>query len=84
MSALERIESVPGTQEAASPLSALSVSEAARRAGVDRARLSMWLATGRIERPKMLVRDRRVIYLWTDGDIERIRLYQEGLRPGRT
>jgi transposase-like protein len=58
----------------------LSNSEVARQAGVNPAQLGQWLATGRLERPKMAVRDGRIVWLWTEADIERIRLFKERLR----
>ena len=58
----------------------LSNAEVARQAGVNAAQMGQWLATGRLERPKMAVIDGRILWLWTEADIERIRLYGEKLR----
>jgi hypothetical protein len=80
MSDRHRFEQFRGAQGEIVPASALSTREVARQAGVDPARLSIWLATGRIHRPKMLVTGGRMIWLWTDDDIERIRLYQQTVR----
>jgi hypothetical protein len=54
----------------------LSNSEAAGQAGVSSAKLGQWLATGKLKRPKMLVTGGRIVWLWTEADIERIRLYK--------
>jgi hypothetical protein len=39
--------------------------------------MGRWLATGRLQRPKMAVTDGRIVWLWTEADIERIRLFKE-------
>jgi hypothetical protein len=54
----------------------LSNSEVAREAGVSPAKLGQWLATGKLKRPKMSVTGGRIVWLWTEADIERIRLYK--------
>jgi DNA-binding transcriptional MerR regulator len=54
----------------------LSISEVARQAGVNPARLGQWLATGKLQRPKMSVTGGRIVWLWTEADIERIRQYK--------
>ena len=54
----------------------LSNSEAAKEAGVSPAKLGQWLATGKLRRPKMSVTGGRIVWLWTEADIERVRLYK--------
>lgn len=54
----------------------LSTSEVAREAGVSPAKLRQWFATGKLERPKMSVTGGRIVWLWTEADIERIRQYK--------
>lgn len=54
----------------------LSYSEVARQAGVSPSKLGQWLATGKLQRPKMSVTGGRVVWLWTEADVERIRRYK--------
>jgi MerR HTH family regulatory protein len=56
--------------------------EVARRAGISPARLAQWLASGKIERPKMILHQGRLVWLWTEDDIERVRLFSAAF-PGR-
>jgi hypothetical protein len=60
----------------------LSNSEVARQAGVNAAQMGRWLSTGKLQRPKMAVMDGRIVLLWTEADIERVRRYKE--QVGRT
>jgi hypothetical protein len=60
-----------------------SNSEAARLAGVHPALLGRWLATGRLLRPQMVVIRGRIVRLWTEADIERIRAYKEAVGHDR-
>ena len=53
----------------------LSTSEVAREAGVSPAKLGQWLATGKLKRPKMSATGGRIVWLWTEADIKRIRLF---------
>lgn len=61
-------------------MKALSNSEVARQAGVNPAQMGQWLATGKLRRPKMSVMGGRIVWLWTEADIERIRRYKEERR----
>jgi MerR HTH family regulatory protein len=54
----------------------LSNSEVARQAGVNPAQLCQWLATGKVERPKMSLVGGRIMFVWTEADIERVRAYK--------
>lgn len=54
-------------------MKALTNSEVARQAGVNPTWLGRWLATGKLQRPKMATRGGHIIWLWTKADIERIR-----------
>ena len=54
----------------------LSNSEVARQAGVHPVTLERWLATGELPWPKVLVMGCRVVRLWKEADIERIRRYK--------
>ena len=58
----------------------LATAEVARRAGIAPARLAQWLANGKIDRPKMIVYQGRLVWLWTEDDIERVRLFGEKVR----
>ena len=57
----------------------LTNSEVARLAGVHPAKLGRWLATGKLRRPKMAVTGGRIVWVWTEADIERIRAYSAKL-----
>ncbi len=61
----------------------LSNAEVARQAGVNAAQMGQWLATGKLQRPKMAVTGGRILWLWTEADIERIRLYKDKTAPSR-
>ena len=58
----------------------LTNSAVARLAGVHPAKLGRWLATGKLRRPKMAVSGGRILWVWTEADIERIRAYSAKLR----
>jgi DNA-binding transcriptional MerR regulator len=62
----------------------LTTSEVARQAGVNPARLGYWLSTGKVRRPKMLATGGRIVCLWTEADIERIRVYSAKVRRHTT
>lgn len=54
----------------------LSTLEVARQAGVRPGALRRWLATGELRGPKLLVIGNRVVRLWTEDDIARVRQYK--------
>jgi hypothetical protein len=62
----------------------LSTAEVAKKAGVDRATLERWLASGKVARPKSLRIGQKVFRNWTDADVERVRKFKQGnYRKGR-
>jgi hypothetical protein len=61
-----------------------TTAEAARAAGVTRATLQAWLATGRIQGPPLTVRRGRAVRLWTASEITWMKqLKGKVLRKGR-
>jgi len=54
----------------------LSTFEVARQAGVHPGTLKRWLALGKLREPKVLVIGGRVVRLWKEADIERVRRYK--------
>jgi predicted DNA-binding transcriptional regulator AlpA len=62
----------------------LSTAEVAKKAGIDRATLERWLASGKVARPKSLRIGQKLFRNWTDADVERVRKFkQENYRKGR-
>jgi predicted DNA-binding transcriptional regulator AlpA len=62
----------------------LSTAEVAKKAGIDRATLERWLASGNVARPKSLRIGQKLFRNWTDADMERVRKFkQENYRKGR-
>jgi hypothetical protein len=71
----------------------LSNVDVARQAGVHPGTLERWLAAGELRWPKILITGRRVVRLWKQEDIERVRrckarncakaLSRSGHRPSR-
>jgi DNA-binding transcriptional MerR regulator len=56
--------------------------EVAKKAGVPRATLQFWIATGKIAAPAIrLVEDKAARY-WSDQDLEKIRKLKGTLKPG--
>jgi transposase len=61
-----------------------STPEVARMAGISIVTLERWLASGRLESPKRLCVGARVVRLWNEKDVERVRKHkQENYRKGR-
>ena len=62
----------------------LSTPEVAKLVGIHEITLERWLATGKIAGPKQLRTGRRIVRLWTNQDVEKIRKFkQENYRKGR-
>ena len=62
----------------------LSTAEVAKKAGIDRATLERWLASGKVARPKSLRIGQKLFRNWTDADVERVRKFkQKNYRKGR-
>jgi predicted DNA-binding transcriptional regulator AlpA len=62
----------------------LSTAEVAKKAGVDRATLERWLATGKVARPKSLRIGQKLFRNWTNADVERVRKFKhQNYRKGR-
>jgi predicted DNA-binding transcriptional regulator AlpA len=62
----------------------LSTAEVAKKAGIDRATLERWLASGKVARPKSLRIGQKLFRNWTDADVERVRKFkQQNYRKGR-
>ena len=62
----------------------LSTAEVAKKAGIDRATLERWLASGKVARPKSLRIGQKLFRNWTDADMERVRKFkQQNYRKGR-
>jgi excisionase family DNA binding protein len=62
----------------------LSTPEVAKLVGIHQITLERWLAAEKIPSPKKLRTGRRIVRLWTNRDVERIRKYkQENYRKGR-
>lgn len=67
--------------------------DVARQAGVHPGTLERWLAAGELRWPKVLITGRRVVRLWKQEDVERVRrckarncakaLRRSGHRPSR-
>ena len=57
--------------------------EVAEKAGVPRATLHFWMATGKIAAPAIQLVGNRAARLWSDADLERIRKLKGTLKPGR-
>jgi predicted site-specific integrase-resolvase len=65
-------------------MKALSTPEVAEAIGVHTITLERWLATGKIDGPKRLHVGGRVVRLWTDDDVKRLRKYKaDHYRKGR-
>ena len=54
---------------------AITLCEVAHRAGVPPATLHRWLSTGKLRWPKTVVTHGRVLFLWEEQDIDRVRVY---------
>jgi predicted DNA-binding transcriptional regulator AlpA len=62
----------------------LSTAEVAKKAGIDRATLERWLASGKVARPKSLRIGQKLFRDWTDADVERVRKFKrQNYRKGR-
>ncbi len=62
----------------------LSTAEVAKNAGINRATLERWLASGKVGRPKSLRIGQKLFRNWTDADVGRVRKFkQENYRKGR-
>jgi hypothetical protein len=57
-------------------MKALSNFEVAKQAGVHPGILERWLATGQLRWPKVSAMGGRIVRLWKQADIERIRRYK--------
>ena len=65
-------------------MSPLSTKEVAQRLGVHRVTLEEWLRKGKVKRPKTIRIGGQIYRMWTDADLERLRLYKEKFyRKGR-
>jgi excisionase family DNA binding protein len=62
----------------------LSTKEVASKAGIGRATLERWLASGRLHPPRSVQIGRGNFRRWTDADLEQVRSYkQRNYRKGR-
>jgi predicted DNA-binding transcriptional regulator AlpA len=62
----------------------LSTADVAKKAGIDRATLERWLASGKVARPKSLRIGQKLFRNWTDADVEKVRKFKQGnYRKGR-
>ena len=61
-----------------------STAEAARLIGVNRVTLQRWLIAGKMKEPKKIKAGGVEVRIWTDRDLDRVRLYkQKRYRKGR-
>jgi predicted DNA-binding transcriptional regulator AlpA len=61
-----------------------STPEVATMAGISVVTLERWLASGKIESPRRLRVGARVVRIWYEKDVERVRKYkQQNYRKGR-
>ena len=56
--------------------------QVAKAAGVPRATLQFWIASGKISAPSVRLVDGKAVRLWTDTDIWRIQKLRGTLKPG--
>jgi DNA-binding transcriptional MerR regulator len=59
-----------------------STVEVAKKAGVPRATLQFWIATGKIPAPAIQLLENKAARYWSDQDLERIRRLKGSLKPG--
>lgn len=61
----------------------LSTREAARILGIDHATLSNYLAVGKLPAPETLTVGKRIVHMWTEGQIEHVRQLLPKIANGR-
>jgi predicted site-specific integrase-resolvase len=60
----------------------ISSVHAARKAGISRATLQAWIASGKISAPDVQLVGGKAVRLWTAGDIARLTKFKGTLKPG--
>lgn len=62
----------------------LSTQDVARKVGIHRVTLELWLSSGKVKAPKTVRFGKSEFRNWTAADVERVRKYkQENYRKGR-
>jgi excisionase family DNA binding protein len=59
-----------------------TTTEAAKAAEISRTTIQYWISTGKIAAPKLQIRGRTAVRLWTEADVERMRKLSATLKPG--
>ena len=61
-----------------------STPQVSKLVGVHTITLERWLASGKVATPKRLIVGKRIVRIWTEKDVARVRKYkQENYRKGR-
>jgi excisionase family DNA binding protein len=60
-----------------------TTAETAKKIGVSRQALYLWIDAGKIEAPKSIKLGQRSMRLWTKADIEKVRKFKGSLKSGR-